>query len=383
MKIKDINLFFEKGINCKKGNQGEVLFIPSGAVFPEKIKEDKCHKTFSTENIPKDKLIRKNDILFNSGGVGTLGRVGFYNKDIWSGDAICDPFVFIIRNNDIKLYSKYLFYYFQTDQVKRNIVKYTVGSTGITSIRKKDILNFSINLPEVEQQKKIAQILDIDDNLRQKRKEQLALLDDYLKSVFLEMFGDPVLNSKKWLIKKLNEVGNLDRGISKNRPRNASELLGGPYPLIQTGDVANSDYYIKEFKNTYSKLGLLQSRMWPIGTLCITIAANIAKTGILTFEACFPDSVVGFKPNNLVRTEYVQWWMFFLQKILEEKAPESAQKNINLGILRSLDIPVPPVELQNKFLSIIEQVEKTKQKMRDSLSEMDNHFNALMQRYFE
>ena len=136
MKIKDINLFFEKGLNCKKGNQGDILFIPSGAVFPEKIKEDKCHRTFDAENISKDKLIRKNDILFNSGGVGTLGRVGFYDEDIWSGDAICDPFVFIIRSNDKKLYSKYLFYYFQTDQVKRNIVKYTVGSTGITSIRK-------------------------------------------------------------------------------------------------------------------------------------------------------------------------------------------------------------------------------------------------------
>ena len=123
--------------------------------------------------------------------------------------------------------------------------------------------------------------------------------------------------------------------------------------------------------------------MWPTGTLCITIAANIAKTSILTFEACFPDSVVGFTPNNLARTEYVQWWMFFLQKILEEKAPESAQKNINLGILRGLDIPVPPIELQNKFVLIVEQVEKTKQNMRVSLDEMDNHFNALIQRYFE
>jgi len=205
MKIKDISLFFEKGINCKKGNQGDILFIPSGAVFPEKIKEDKCHKTFNTENISEDKLIKKNDILFNSGGVGTLGRVGFYNEDIWSGDAICDPFVFIIRNNDTKLYSKYLFYYFQTDQVKRNIVKYTVGSTGITSIRKKDILNFSINLPGVEQQKKIVQILEKAENLRQKRKEQLALLDDYLKSVFLEMFGDPRVDSR-WNLINFGEV---------------------------------------------------------------------------------------------------------------------------------------------------------------------------------
>ena len=80
--------------------------------------------------------------------------------------------------------------------------------------------------------------------------------------------------------------------------------------------------------------------MWLKGTLCITIAANIAKTGILTFDACFPDSVVGFIPNEKTNNDYTQLWMSFLQKILEDSAPESAQKNINLSILRDLDFPL-------------------------------------------
>jgi len=242
-----------------------------------------------------------------------------------------------------------------------------------------------IKLPEIPRarQDKIVSILDQAKSLRQKRKEQLVLLDDYLKSVFLDMFGNPVMNNKKWRMMKFNKVGALDRGVSKHRPRNAPELLGGSYPLIQTGDVSNSDGYITSYKTTYSEVGLKQSKIWPIGTLCITIAANIAKTGILTFKACFPDSVVGFTPNNFVRTEYVQWWLSFLQKTLEEKAPESAQKNINLGILRGLDIPAPPIEDQNKFVELINKAEQTKQKMYASLDEMDNYFNALMQRYFE
>jgi type I restriction enzyme S subunit len=279
-----------------------------------------------------------------------------------------------------RLNTRFLFYF-----LNKYLVRLRSQSIGgvIKYIKMANLTD--IELPEypLKKQKQIIQILDTADNLRQKRKEQLVLLDDYLKSVFLDMFGDPVINPKNWTTKELSKVGDLDRGISKNRPRNAPELLGGPYPLIQTGDVSNSGGYIKEFKQTYSKLGLMQSKIWPIGTLCITIAANIAKTGILTFKACFPDSVVGFTSNNLVRTEYVQWWMVFLQKILEEKATESAQKNINLGILRSLDIPVPPIELQNKFALIIEQVEKTKQKMCASLEEMNKNFNALMQRYFK
>lgn len=319
-----------------------------------------------------DYLIDGGSLVFGTGGNASVHFA--QNKFAVSTDCL------VAQTNTKDVNPKFVYYYLSGNI---HILEQGFKGAGLKHISKAYISEITFTKLSRKKQDEIVQILDTADNLRQKRKEQLAFLDDYLKSVFLEMFGDPVINPKKWPIKELGKVGDLDRGISKNRPRNAPELLGGSYPLIQTGDVSNSRGYIKEFKQTYSELGLVQSKMWPIGTLCITIAANIAKTGILTFEACFPDSVVGFTPNNLVRTEYVQWWMVFLQKMLEEKAPESAQKNINLGILRVLDIPVPPVELQNKFVLIIEQVKKTKQKMSDSLNEMDNHFNALMQRYFE
>ena len=119
--------------------------------------------------------------------------------------------------------------------------------------------------------------------------ESLALLDSLTASIFLHIFGDPVTNSMGWDSTVLGLLGTLDRGMSRHRPRNAPELLGGPYPLVQTGDVANSGGYITRYSSTYSEIGLRQSRMWPAGTLCITIAANIAKTGLLTFEACFPE----------------------------------------------------------------------------------------------
>jgi len=128
-----------------------------------------------------------------------------------------------------------------------------------------------------------------------------------------------------------------------------------------------------------SEIGLKQSKIWPKGTLCITIAANIAKTGILTFDACFPDSVVGFTPNLLSTTEYVQFWLSFLQKILEEKAPESAQKNINLNILRNLDAPLPPIDLQKKFSFQVGKVETLKEKQRVNNHCSSNLFNNIMQ----
>ena len=133
---------------------------------------------------------------------------------------------------------------------------------------------------------------------------------------------------------------------------------------------------------TYSETGLRQSRLWPAGTLCITIAANIGKTGILTFPACFPDSVVGFTAAQPPTVEYVRVWLSFLQKALEEAAPESAQKNINLAILRNLVVPVPPLPLQQTFATRIQAVEALKATHRTALAELDALFASLQHRAF-
>ena len=210
----------------------------------------------------------------------------------------------------------------------------------------------------------------------------LAELDALTQSTFLDLFGDPVANPKRWEKKKFNEVGVLDRGVSKHRPRNAPELLEGPYPLIQTGEVANCDGYIRGHKFSYSEIGLRQSKIWPTGTLCITIAANIAKTGILTFDACFPDSVVGFLADEPATVEFVRVWLSFLQKSLEDAAPESAQKNINLAILRNLEVPSTPIALQRKFARRITAIECLKSRHRAALAELDTLFASLQHRAF-
>ncbi|MDO4728958.1 MAG: restriction endonuclease subunit S, partial [Bacteroidota bacterium] len=202
------------------------------------------------------------------------------------------------------------------------------------------------------------------------------------QALFIHHFGDPVQNPKNWQTKPLGELGSLNRGKSKHRPRNAPELLGGIYPLIQTGDVANCDGYITTYNQTYSEIGLKQSKMWDEGTLCITIAANIAKTGILKIKACFPDSIVGFIPNEKCNVEFIQFWFSFFQKILEEQAPESAQKNINLEILKELKIILPPLPLQEAFAQQIAQIEEQKALALSQATHSEELFQALLQESF-
>ena len=238
-------------------------------------------------------------------------------------------------------------------------IRISVGSLSPT-VNWSDLKNQEFELPDLDTQRKLAKVLWSLNDTKEAYKKLIAATDELVKSQFIEMFGDPAENPNGYPIEKLASVGELNRGVSKARPRNNPALLGGPYPLIQTGEVTAAELYIDHYENTYSELGLAQSKMWPKGTLCITIAANIAQTAILGFEACFPDSVVGFVSGERVTQIYIHYWFGFFQKILEEQAPQVAQKNINLKILSELDVMVPPMELQQQFIRLVEQSNKSK-----------------------
>ncbi len=288
----------------------------------------------------------------------------------------------IIRLNKLIADRLYIMHLINSDFIKQKIY-HSVRGTTRARITRTELGQIEFSLPPLPEQQRIAAILQQADRLRRLRRTARRLSDTYLQSVFLEMFGNPIKNPSHYELVKLSELGTLDRGISKNRPRNASELFGGSYPFIQTGDVANSNGYILGYEQTYSEIGLRQSKLWPKGTLCITIAANIAKTAILTLDACFPDSVVGFIPGEKTNTEYVQHWLSFMQKQLEDNAPESAQKNINLEILRNLTIPLPPMNLQKQFSSLVMKFTDLKKKSAESERQTEHLFQSLLQRAFE
>ena len=131
----------------------------------------------------------------------------------------------------------------------------------------------------------------------------------------------------------------------------------GIYPFVQTGDVARSGGVIRTFTGKYNETGLAQSAMWPAGTLCITIAANIADSGILSFDACFPDSVVGLIPaSDFQNARYFDYFVRTVKSGLLEFAPSTAQKNINLRILSAVLIPLPPLREQHRIVAKVDEL---------------------------
>ncbi|WLD59317.1 restriction endonuclease subunit S [Salinispirillum sp. LH 10-3-1] len=189
--------------------------------------------------------------------------------------------------------------------------------------------------------------------------------------------------SSEWVLQKLSTLGTFDRGKSKHRPRDAAHLYGGPYPFIQTGDVTASGGRITTYRQTYSEAGLAQSRLWPVNTLCITIAANIAETGLLTFPACFPDSVVGFTADpKKADIRFIEYIFQAFRASVKSKAYGSVQENINLEVLRNLEFPIPSLNNQKKIADFFTLIDDRIALLRETNTTLEAIAQALFKSWF-
>ncbi len=355
---------------------GELTRIRTGKLDANAADEDGKYPFFTCAVEP----LLINTPAFDCKAVLVAGN-GDLNVKYYEGKFNAYQRTYVIESKDTnKLHSKYL-YYFLSDYIVE-LREMSIGGV-IKYIKLGNLTDAKIPLPPLAEQKRIAAILDKANEIKAKRELALVKFDELAQSIFIEMFGDPITNSHNLPMYKLGDIGVLERGVSKHRPRNAKELMGSDYPLIQTGDVANCAGYIFNHSYAYSELGLKQSKLWEAGTLCITIAANIAKTGILTFDACFPDSIVGFKAKNQATVEYVRVWLMFLQKTLEDNAPESAQKNINLSILRALEIPLPNIDQQVAFHKFLMAVKDKKEILVKSRQQIISLNKSLQEQAFK
>jgi len=241
----------------------------------------------------------------------------------------------------------------------------------------------------LQEQKQIVSILDsafsaiakAKANAEQNLKNAKELFESYLQGVF-ENKGEG------WEEKTLEQISTtFGRGKSKHRPRNYEKLYGGVYPFIQTGDVRNCNHYITEHTQTYSELGLAQSKLWPAGTICITIAANIAETGVLTFDACFPDSIIGIVVNDkLADRNFVEYLLQSFKVRIQALGKGSAQANINMGTFENELFPFPPVKEQKKIVLRLDAISTETKKLesiyQQKIADLEELKKSLLQKAF-
>jgi type I restriction enzyme, S subunit len=252
------------------------------------------------------------------------------------------------------------------------------------------LAKLEIPVPSIDEQKRIVAIVDqafeaIDvaiENTKQNLANARELFESYLNHIFTQK-GDG------WIEKTLQEVSTkFSRGKSKHRPRGDAKLYGGKYPLIQTGDVGNSNHRITNYSQTYNDFGLAQSELWPSGTICIAIVgANVAETSILDFDACFPDSVIGIIVNDeYANNDYVEYLLQFFKADLKEKGKGTARDNINLGTFANQKFPFPDVKTQKMIVSQLEELSAETQRLeaiyRQKLAALTELKQSILQKAF-
>jgi len=157
----------------------------------------------------------------------------------------------------------------------------------------------------------------------------------------------------KWPTLALEDLATVQRGKFSARPRNDPKYYGGDIPFIQTGDVANSAGRVRSYSQTLNPNGLSVSKLFPKGSLVVTIAANIGDVATVEFDFACPDSLVVVQANEGVNSDWLQYSLESKKELLDSLAPQNAQKNINLEVLRPLAFDVPPLGEQQRIAGAI------------------------------
>ena len=264
--------------------------------------------------------------------------------------------------------------------------KLSSGAT-IPHIYFKNYENIEIPLPPIEEQKRIANILDKASNLIDLRKQQLEQMDLLIKSKFIDMFGDPVTNPNEWQLVPLMETGSCKNGMNFR-----SNEFGVEIHCLGVGDFKD----LSVIEDTYNLLTISLNEMPTSEYLLqdgdivfVRSNGNKALVGrcLAIYPGRIPTTYSGFciryrKSVDNISTKYLLQ-VFKAPSMRKQIAGRGANiQNLNQQILSQINIPVPPIELQNQFTSFVEQIEKQKAVMQKSLEKMGTNYKALMQEYF-
>ena len=280
------------------------------------------------KEISKRSKVERGDILFAM--IGTIGNPVLVETDVEFSIKNVALFKFLGSRIDAR-YFKYLL---STSIIKRQIISEQRGGTQ-KFVSLKVLRNMLIPYPPLEEQKRIAAILDRAEAVRRKRQAAIQLTEELLRSTFLKMFGHPVKNSKNWPTRPLGDLSAVNRGKFTPRPRNDPQFYNGKFPFIQTGDIAAANGYLTKYSQTLNEKGIKVSRSFQAGNIVIAIVgATIGETAILTEERYCPDSIIGIELNHSLCPEYVEYLLRFglwtIKNVLRPSGSKYKVKNLQV-----------------------------------------------------
>ena len=329
-------------------------------------------------DVEKRFWIDSGDLLFSwSGTPGTSFGAFFWNR----GKGFLNQHIFRVDVKEEFVDKHYLRYALNSLIIK--IIDQAHGGVGLKHITKAKLEEVQIPLPPLEQQRRIAFILDQADKLRQKRQQAIEKLDQLLQATFIDMFGDPVSNPKGWEKEKMDTLMTIVRGGS---PRPIENFLGGTYPWIKIGDATKGDdLFITKTKEAITEEGLHKTRLLPEGSVIFAnCGVSLGFARILKIQGCIHDGWLAFQDihEDKIHKLFLLKALNSITQYFRDTAPDGTQPNLNTAIMKNFELIIPPMDLQLKFIAIVESIVNQKKILETSNIEFSNLFKSLQNQAF-
>lgn len=331
----------------------------------------------TTDDLLKRSRILPGDVLLSiAGTIGRASRVPEHSPAMNCNQAVC-----IIRCTS-EIDGDFLRYWLESQNAKAQIA--TSKVTGVISnLSLAEVKSLEIPLPPITEQRRIVAILDKADALRSKRREAIAKLDQLLQSVFLEMFGDPVTNPKGWRVSTIGDECKLSSGSTPSRQVEAH--FDGDIPWVKSTEVNWG--LVVETSEHVSEMGQKAARLkvYPLDTVVVALygqGTTRGKCAILGVPATMNQACAGIYPSAALSSMYLFHYLKGSYLRLRGESRGGSQENLNLGILNSFVLPVPPLELQQKFSRFAQCLKKEHEKYVRSAVRIDQLFRSFQSQVF-
>lgn len=327
---------------------------------------------FFNGEIPQKYYVKNGDVL-----ISWSASLGVYEWN--NGTALLNQHIFKVVFNKIEVDKKY--FIFTVANLLNEMAKQTHGST-MRHITKTDFDNMQFPLPSLKEQKHISELLEKCTTIIKTYKKMIEKYDTLIKSRFIEMFGDPLENSKHW---ETQNLGNLCEIVRGGSPRPIDKFLGGTIPWIKIGDATNGDdIYLYKTKEYIIEEGIKKSRLIPEGSLIFAnCGVSLGFARIIKFQGCIHDGWLAFQNidknlNNVFLLKSLNMCTDYFRKT----APDGTQPNLNTSIMKSFVQILPPINLQNEYVHFVEQIDKSKFSINKSLENAKSLYKSLIQECF-
>ncbi len=337
----------------------------------------------------KEQYLKNGDIL-----VSTANSWDLVGKCSWVGNLLykstAGGFISILRGKQDKVLSRYLYHWMASPRIQCYLRHCGRQTTNISNMSYDRAESLIIPIPYANnvkksllEQQRIAKILDKADTIRKKRHQALQLANEFLKSTFLEMFGDPVTNTKGWKTKPLGQLCHICRGSS---PRPIDKYLGGSVPWIKIGDATQNDgIYMHSTKQHILETGVKKSRYLKAGSLIFAnCGVSLGFARIIKFDGCIHDGWLSFSElSESIQPIFLLKLLNSITEFFRKTAPDGTQPNLNTQIMKEFSIILPPIQMQLDFIDIVEKHSRISEGLNKAANEADKLFNSLVQRAFK